>query len=59
MEFVWGEDTGEYAIRENSSKVKIFKQFKEVASVRIGGSAEGIFGGKLLGVSFFYVYSCN
>lgn len=50
LEFVWGEDTGEYAIRQNASKVKIFKSFKEKTQLRLSSGAEGIFGGKLLGV---------
>jgi coatomer subunit beta' len=50
VEFVWGNDTGEYATRENSSKVTIFKNFKEETSFRPDSSAEGIFSGRLLGV---------
>lgn len=50
LEFVWGNDTGEYAVRESTSKVKIFKNFKEVHSFRPDFSAEGIFSGRLLGV---------
>merc|ERR1712137_1424475 len=50
VEFVWGNDTGEYATRENTTKVTVFKNFKETHSFRPDGSAEGIFGGRLLGV---------
>eukprot|EP01114_Cavostelium_apophysatum_P002894 TRINITY_DN1259_c0_g1_i4.p1 TRINITY_DN1259_c0_g1~~TRINITY_DN1259_c0_g1_i4.p1 ORF type:complete len:752 (-),score=191.69 TRINITY_DN1259_c0_g1_i4:1154-3091(-) len=50
LEFVWAGDTGEYGVRESTSKVKIFKNFKEVKSFRPSFSAEGIFGGALLGV---------
>jgi len=50
VEFVWGNDTGEYATRENTTKVTIFKNFKETHSFRPDSSAEGIFGGRLLGV---------
>jgi coatomer subunit beta' len=40
-----------YAIRESSSRVRLFKSFKEKnVAVRIGYAAEGIFGGALLGV---------
>lgn len=50
LEFVWGNDTGEYAVRESTSKVKIFKNFKEIHSFRPDFSAEGIFSGRLLGI---------
>jgi hypothetical protein len=40
-----------YAIRESSSRVKLFKSFKEKnIAIRMGYAAEGIFGGALLGV---------
>ncbi|RVW34070.1 Coatomer subunit beta'-2 [Vitis vinifera] len=48
LEFVWSSD-GEYAVRESTSKVKIFsKNFQEKRSVRPTFSAEHIFGGTLL-----------
>ncbi|MFQ6639063.1 hypothetical protein Gotur_015751 [Gossypium turneri] len=48
LEFVWSSD-GEYAVRESSSKIKIFsKNFQEKKSVRPTFSAERIFGGTLL-----------
>lgn len=50
QEFVWAQDSSEYAIRENSSTVKIFKNFKERKSFKPDFGAEGIFGGLLLGV---------
>eukprot|EP00045_Choanoeca_perplexa_P013710 m.156219 g.156219 ORF g.156219 m.156219 type:complete len:969 (-) comp16435_c0_seq1:82-2988(-) len=50
LEFVWADDSSEYAVRESSSKVKIFKNFKEKSSLKPDFSAEGIFGGTLLGV---------
>ncbi|KAJ3286524.1 Coatomer subunit beta', partial [Blyttiomyces sp. JEL0837] len=52
LEFVWALDSNEYAIRESSSKVKLFKNFKEKTnvSIRTSYSAEGIFGGALLGI---------
>lgn len=52
LEFVWALDSNEYAIRENSSRIKLFKSFKEKTNVaiRMTYSAEGIFGGALLGV---------
>ncbi|KAJ3004069.1 UNVERIFIED_CONTAM: Coatomer subunit beta', partial [Siphonaria sp. JEL0065] len=52
LEFVWAMDSNEYATRESSSKIKVFKNFKEKTNVQIkpSYSAEGIFGGPLLGV---------
>jgi len=50
LDFVWGIDTGEYGVRESTSKVKIFNNFKEVRVFRPSYSAEGIFGGQLLAV---------
>ncbi|KAH9714546.1 Coatomer subunit beta'-2 [Citrus sinensis] len=48
LEFVWSSD-GEYAVRESSSKIKIFsKNFQEKRSVRPTFSAERIYGGTLL-----------
>ena len=49
LDFVWAP-TSEYAIRETSSKVKIFKNFKERAQVKIDFSAEAIYGGACLGI---------
>ncbi|KAL0277835.1 UNVERIFIED_CONTAM: hypothetical protein PYX00_004979 [Menopon gallinae] len=50
QEFVWAQDSSEYAIRENSSTVKVFKNFKERKNFKPDFGAEGIFGGYLLGV---------
>ncbi|GJQ82787.1 hypothetical protein Trydic_g13490 [Trypoxylus dichotomus] len=50
QEFVWAQDSSEYAIREAGSTVKIFKNFKEKKSFKPDYGAEGIFGGWLLGV---------
>eukprot|EP00126_Sphaerothecum_destruens_P006585 Sdes_comp19433_c0_seq1m10814 len=50
LEFVWAADAGEYAVRESSSKIKIFKNFKEKRTLKRDFSAEAIFGGALLGV---------
>jgi len=49
LDFVWAPSS-EYAIRETSSKVKIFKNFKERAQVKIDFSAEAIYGGACLGI---------
>ncbi|CAH0558281.1 unnamed protein product [Brassicogethes aeneus] len=50
QEFVWAQDSSEYAIRENGTTVKIFKNFKEKKNFKSDFGAESIFGGYLLGV---------
>ncbi|XP_033107699.1 coatomer subunit beta'-like [Anneissia japonica] len=50
LEFVWSNDASEYAIRESSTTVKIFKNFKERKNFKPDFGAEGIYGGILLGV---------
>ena len=52
LDFVWsGTGTGDYAIRESISRVKIFKNFKESNTIKPAtSSAEGLFGGHLIGV---------
>ncbi|KAL3631857.1 hypothetical protein CASFOL_024841 [Castilleja foliolosa] len=48
LEFVWSTE-GEYAVRESTSKIKIFsKNFLEKKSIRPTFSAEHIYGGTLL-----------
>ncbi|AQK80377.1 Coatomer subunit beta'-3, partial [Zea mays] len=48
LEFVWSSE-GEYAIRESTSRIKIFsKSFQEKKTIRPSFSAERIFGGVLL-----------
>jgi coatomer subunit beta' len=49
-EFVWALDSSEYAVRESSTSIKIFKNFKERTSFKPEYGAEGIFGGNMLGV---------
>ncbi|KAG5379917.1 hypothetical protein IGI04_027759 [Brassica rapa subsp. trilocularis] len=50
LEFVWSSE-GEHAVRESSSKIKIFsKNFQEKKTVRPTFSAERIFGGTLLAI---------
>lgn len=41
QEFVWSTDASVYAIRESSSVVKIFKNFKEQKSFKPDFGAEG------------------
>ena len=51
LDFVWALDSNEYAIRESSSKVRLFKSFKEKnVTIRFSFSSEGIHGGALLGI---------
>jgi coatomer subunit beta' len=60
LEFVWAQDSNEYAIRESTSRVRLFKSFKEKNTlIRFGYSAEGIYGGNLLAIrssSFLIFY---
>lgn len=39
-----------HACRESSSAVKVYKNFKETSSLRLGYGAEGLHGGTLLAV---------
>lgn len=50
QEFVWAHDSSQYATRESSSMIKIFKNFKEKKAFKPDFGAEGVFGGFLLGV---------
>uniref|UniRef100_A0A336LNK6 Coatomer subunit beta' n=1 Tax=Culicoides sonorensis TaxID=179676 RepID=A0A336LNK6_CULSO len=50
QEFVWALESSEYAIRETSGAVKLFRNFKERKSFTPDYGAEGIYGGYLLGV---------
>lgn len=50
LEFVWSPDSSEYAIRESGSKIKIFKNFQEKQTLKVDFSAEGLYGGGLIGV---------
>ncbi|XP_033970411.1 coatomer subunit beta'-like [Trematomus bernacchii] len=50
QEFVWAHDSSQYAVRESSSMIKIFKNFKEKKAFKPDFGAEGVFGGFLLGV---------
>mmetsp|Transcript_39675 Transcript_39675/g.101404 ORF Transcript_39675/g.101404 Transcript_39675/m.101404 type:complete len:961 (+) Transcript_39675:176-3058(+) len=50
LDCVWSADSNEFACRESTSRVKIFKNFKEAKSIRPAFAAEGIHGGTLLSV---------
>lgn len=59
LEMVWAQDSGDYAIRESTSCIKVFKNFKETKIVKPNFSADMIFGGNLIAVKsadvvFFY-----
>lgn len=41
QEFVWAQDSSEYAIRESSSTVKVFRNFKERKSFTPDYGADG------------------
>lgn len=50
LEFAWGSDSSEYAVRDGSNKIKIFKNFQEKDSIKLDFAAEGLHGGQLIGV---------
>ncbi|CDK24541.1 unnamed protein product [Kuraishia capsulata CBS 1993] len=52
LDFVWAQDSNLFAVRESTTAVKIFKNFKEKTSgtVDLLYSADKIFGGSLLAV---------
>lgn len=53
LEFCWAtlpNDKGTYAIRESATKMSVFKDFKKYRDFRPRFSAEGVFGGPLLGI---------
>eukprot|EP01125_Pyxidicula_operculata_P006786 TRINITY_DN2331_c0_g1_i1.p1 TRINITY_DN2331_c0_g1~~TRINITY_DN2331_c0_g1_i1.p1 ORF type:complete len:896 (+),score=185.86 TRINITY_DN2331_c0_g1_i1:92-2779(+) len=50
LEFVWGRGKGQYAVREHSSRIKIFNEFQQSLEFRTDFHAEGLFGGVLIGV---------
>eukprot|EP01097_Dermamoeba_algensis_P006113 TRINITY_DN3854_c0_g2_i2.p1 TRINITY_DN3854_c0_g2~~TRINITY_DN3854_c0_g2_i2.p1 ORF type:complete len:616 (+),score=125.58 TRINITY_DN3854_c0_g2_i2:65-1912(+) len=50
VEFVWAGNAGEYAVRESSNKVKIFKNFKETKAFRPPFNIEAIYGGAMLSI---------
>eukprot|EP00287_Rhodomonas_sp_CCMP768_P010439 CAMPEP_0196718458 /NCGR_PEP_ID=MMETSP1091-20130531/1646_1 /TAXON_ID=302021 /ORGANISM="Rhodomonas sp., Strain CCMP768" /LENGTH=1036 /DNA_ID=CAMNT_0042059117 /DNA_START=87 /DNA_END=3197 /DNA_ORIENTATION=- len=59
LEVVWSP-SGDYATREASSKVKIFRDFKERHTLSLGYSVDAIFGGAMLacrsGQDFVFFY---
>jgi len=59
QEFVWSHDSSQYAIREGSSTVQIFKNFKEQKSFKPDFGAEGktVVTKCSLFITFFLVYN--
>lgn len=49
LEFVWSQDSSDYATRESGGRVKVFKNFTEKATVKIEYAIEGMHGGALIG----------
>jgi coatomer subunit beta' len=49
LEFVWSQDSSDYATREAGGRVKVFKNFTEKATVKIEYAIEGMHGGALIG----------
>lgn len=52
LDFVWAQDSNFYAIRDSSSTIQIYKNFKEKPNgqIRLMYEAEKIYGGSLLAV---------
>jgi coatomer subunit beta' len=52
LDFVWGskDNSSDYAIRESSTSVKIYRNFVDKGPLDVGFQAEGLTGGLLLGV---------
>lgn len=43
QEFVWAQDSSKYATLENSSTIRVFKNFKELTSFKPEYGAQGMF----------------
>lgn len=43
QEFVWAQDSSEYAVREGTTTIKVFKNFKEKKSFRPEYGADGTY----------------
>jgi len=51
LQFIWNKnDASAYAVRESGTTIKLFKNFKERATLRPDAGCEAIYGGHLLGV---------
>lgn len=59
LSFCWGVENGAYAILESPSTVKLYKMFKERATIKLPEPAEQLFAGPVFGVkttSSIYFY---
>lgn len=50
VSFVWGPESGAFAVLEGATTLKIFKAFKERAALSLPAVADKLFGGPLLAV---------
>jgi len=51
LDFVWASNSNEYAIRESTTSIRLYKNFKERPGVlNIPFAMEGLYGGQLMGV---------
>ena len=48
LDFVWAMDSGEYAVRETPTSIKLFKDFKETRTFKPPFAADALLGGALL-----------
>ena len=48
LDFVWALDSGEYAVRETPTSIKLFKDFKETRTFKPPFAADALLGGALL-----------
>ena len=48
LDFVWALDSGEYAVRESPSCIKLFKNFKETRTFKPPFAADALLGGALM-----------
>jgi coatomer subunit beta' len=51
LDFVWASNSNEYAIRESTTSIRLYKNFKERTNMlNIPFAMEGLFGGHLIGI---------
>ena len=50
LDFVWSPEKDEYAVRESTSKIKLYKNFKEKTSFKPSVTAQGLYGGTLMAI---------
>ena len=57
LDFVWALDSGEYAVRESPSCIKLFKNFKETRTFKPPFAADALLGGALMCIRAGEVHS--